>query len=67
MAETWLLFNFINPAQDPRRSLTPNSDALRLSTVPKTHLPRLSSKHPPIKENMPTTMPMAVPAKNGGE
>lgn len=31
------------------------------------HRPRLSSKHPPMKENMPTTTPIPIPAKNGGE
>jgi len=34
---------------------------------PENHRPRLSSKHPPMKENMPTTTQMIMPAKNRGE
>ena len=34
---------------------------------PENHRPRFSSKHPPMKENMPTTTQMIMPAKNRGE
>src|SRR5258708_19744484 len=45
--------------------------ALRWGSVggltPKNHRPRLSSKHAPKKENIPTMPPISIPTKNGGE
>src|ERR1700687_4907071 len=42
-------------------------EPLRRGQVPKNHRPRLSSRHAPMKENIPTTPPTPIPTKNGGE
>ena len=49
----------VSPEQNSIDALCPRS--------PNDHRPRLISKHPPMKENMPTTMPIAMLAVNGGE
>jgi hypothetical protein len=56
-------FLYFLPEPQVQESLRPTLSA----RGPKNHRPRLSSKHAPMKENIPTTPPIAIPTKNGGE
>ena len=55
-------------AAEARVSFLPTLGALQIPPDAQVnYLPRLSSRHSPMKENVHATTPMAIPAKNGGE